>query len=87
MRNGRQEAKNIPHSQTQGSKIIPQEQRRTGLESYDLDADSEPPTVRGTEIDPDYSLEYRVIFDRNGDLPETIVTLSPDGSREVNKPY
>lgn len=56
-------------------------------ESYDLDADSEPPTVRGTEIDPNYSLEYRVIFDRNGDPPETIVTLSPDGTREVNKPY
>jgi len=28
----------VPHSQTQGSKVLPQ-QRRTSLESYDLSSD------------------------------------------------
>jgi hypothetical protein len=43
--------------------------------------------LRAARIDPDYALRYRVIYDRNGDPSDTFVTLSPDGSRDVNKPY
>jgi len=62
--------------------------------SYDLDENGEEDQdagegneLRAARIDPDYALRYRVIYDRNGDPSDTFVTLSPDGSRDVNKPY
>lgn len=43
--------------------------------------------LRWSKVDPDYRLRFRVIYDRNGDPSDSYVTISPDGTREVNKPY
>lgn len=43
--------------------------------------------LRWSKVDPDYTLRFRVIYDRNGDPSDSFVTISPDGTREVNKPY
>ena len=36
--------------------------------------------------DPDYVLNYRVIYDMNGDEPNARVSISPNGTRSVEAP-